>query len=67
MGERCRDRGIMRERYICEGKKWKGRVEKEVEEQKLALRIFEKGIRKPFNLLFYYFIIYVYNTHTHAF
>ena len=52
---------------MWEGKKWKGKVKKEVEEEKLALRIFEKNIRKPFNFLFYYFINYVYHTHTHAF
>lgn len=57
----------MRERYMWEGKKWKGRVKKEVEEEKIALRSFEKNVRKPFNFLFYYFIIYVYQTHTHAF
>lgn len=48
MEERCRDRGIMRERYMREGKKWKGRVEKEVEEQKLSLRTFEKGHTETF-------------------
>lgn len=57
----------MRERYMWERKKWNGKVKKEVEEEKLALRIFEKSIWKPFNFLFYYFIIYVYHTHTHAF